>query len=63
VLFRLLPVTSLLAILSLPLFVRAIRASELGIHGQMRAIAKIDLETAELYTAFGMLLTLGLVIH
>jgi 1,4-dihydroxy-2-naphthoate octaprenyltransferase len=63
VLFNILPVTSLLAVLSMPLFVRAIRASELGINGQQRAIAKIDLETAQLYTAFGLLLTLGLVLR
>ena len=60
VLFRALPVTSLLALLSLPLLVRAIRASELGIQGQQRAIAKIDLETAQLHAAFGLLYVLGL---
>jgi 1,4-dihydroxy-2-naphthoate octaprenyltransferase len=60
VLLRALPVTSLLALLSLPLLVRAIRASELGIQGQQRAIAKIDLETAQLHAAFGLLFALGL---
>jgi 1,4-dihydroxy-2-naphthoate octaprenyltransferase len=60
VLLRALPVTSLLALLSLPLLVRAIRASELGIQGQQRAIAKIDLETAQLHAAFGLLYVLGL---
>jgi 1,4-dihydroxy-2-naphthoate octaprenyltransferase len=60
VLFNVLPVTSLLAMLSMPLLVRAIRASELGINGQQRAIAKIDLETAQLHAAFGILLVLGI---
>ena len=55
-----LPPLSLLAMLSLPLLVRAIRASELGAGGQQRAIAKIDLETAQLHAAFGALLVLGL---
>ena len=48
--------------LSLPLLVRAIRASELGISGQQRAIAMIDLETAQLHAAFGYLLVLGLIL-
>lgn len=61
VLFGVLPVTSLLALLSMPLLVRAIRASELGVNGQQRAIAKIDLETAQLHAAFGLLLVIGLV--
>jgi 1,4-dihydroxy-2-naphthoate octaprenyltransferase len=60
VIFRALPVTSLLALLSMPLLVRSIRASELGIQGQQRAIAKIDLETAQLHAAFGLLFVLGL---
>jgi 1,4-dihydroxy-2-naphthoate octaprenyltransferase len=56
------PTMSLLAMLSLPLLVRAIRASELGATGQQRAIAKIDLETAQLHALFGLLLVLGLVL-
>jgi 1,4-dihydroxy-2-naphthoate octaprenyltransferase len=60
VLLQWLPTTTLLAMLSLPLLVRAIRASELGAMGQQRAIAMIDLETAELHAAFGYLLVLGL---
>jgi hypothetical protein len=32
----------------------------LGINGQQRAIAKIDLETAQLHAAFGVLFVLGL---
>ena len=59
--FGVLPTASLLAMLSLPLLVRAIRASELGASGQQRAIAMIDLETAQLHAAFGFLLVLGLV--
>jgi 1,4-dihydroxy-2-naphthoate polyprenyltransferase len=57
-----LPPSSLLAMLSLPLLVRAIRASELGAGGQQRAIAMIDLETAQLHAAFGFLLAAGLFI-
>ena len=60
VLFRLLPLTSLAALLSLPLLVRSVRRSELGINGQQRAIAKIDLETAQLHAAFGILYVIGL---
>jgi hypothetical protein len=48
--------------LSLPLLVRAIRSSELGASGQQRAIAMIDLETAQLHAAFGFLMVLGLVL-
>ena len=62
VLVRALPVESLLALLSLPLLVRVIRASELGAMGQQRAIAMIDLETAQLHAAFGFLLVAGLAI-
>jgi 1,4-dihydroxy-2-naphthoate polyprenyltransferase len=57
-----LPPLSLLAMLSLPLLVRAVRASELGATGQQRAIAMIDLETAQLHAAFGFLLVAGLAI-
>ncbi|HEX9990859.1 MAG TPA: LLM class flavin-dependent oxidoreductase [Chloroflexia bacterium] len=57
-----LPTMSLMAMLSMPLLVRAIRASELGAAGQQRAIAKIDLETAQLHASFGLLLVLGLVL-
>jgi len=62
VLVEALPVQSLLALLSLPLLVRVIRASELGAMGQQRAIAMIDLETAQLHAAFGFLLVAGLAI-
>jgi 1,4-dihydroxy-2-naphthoate octaprenyltransferase len=57
-----LPPLSLLAMLSLPLLVRTIRASELGAAGQQRAIAMIDLQTAQLHAAFGFLLVLGLAV-
>ena len=60
--FSAIPPLSLFAILSLPLFVRALRASELGAAGQQRAIAMIDLETAQLHMAFGALLVLGLAV-
>jgi len=62
VLFNLLPSASLLAMLSMPLFIRAIRNAELGSIGQMRAIAKIDLETAQLHALFGSLLVAGLLV-
>ena len=58
----LLPTWTLLAMLSLPLLVRQIRSSELGATGQQRAIAMIDLETAQLHAAFGYLLVAGLVV-
>lgn len=57
-----LPPQSLVAFISLPLLVRAIRASELGAGGQQRAIAMIDLETAQLHATFGFLLVAGLVL-
>ncbi len=60
VLLHLLPEPSLLALLSIPFLVRSIRTSELGINGQQRAIAKIDLETAQLHAAFGILYVIGL---
>jgi 1,4-dihydroxy-2-naphthoate polyprenyltransferase len=62
VLVGLVPTASLMAMLSLPLLVRAIRASELGASGQQRAIAMLDLETAQLHAAFGFLMVLGLVL-
>lgn len=62
VLFGWLPTTTLLAMLSLPLFVRAIRNAELGVLGQQRAIAMIDLQTAQLQAAFGFLLVAGLIL-
>ncbi len=62
VMLRALPPGSLLAMLSLPLLVTIIRNSELGSAGQQRAIAKIDLQTAQLHAAFGGLLVAGLLL-
>jgi 1,4-dihydroxy-2-naphthoate octaprenyltransferase len=62
VLAGVLPTWSLLALLSLPLLVGIIRASELGASGQQRAIATIDLQTARLHWVFGTLLVAGLVV-
>lgn len=55
-----LPATSSLAFLSLPFFAYLVGNSQLGIQGQQRAIAKIDLETAKLHAAFGILYIAGL---
>jgi 1,4-dihydroxy-2-naphthoate octaprenyltransferase len=55
-----LPPLAMLTMLSLPLLVRAIRSSELGASGQQRAIAMIDLQTAQLHAVFGSLLVLGI---
>jgi len=59
---HLLPVSSLLVLLSLPVFVWVLRASELGATGQVRAISMIDWRTARLHTTFGALLVAGLVL-
>jgi 1,4-dihydroxy-2-naphthoate octaprenyltransferase len=56
------PEWTLLSVLSLPLLVRVIGSSELGASGQQRAIAMIDLQTAQLHAAFGALLVVGLTI-
>jgi 1,4-dihydroxy-2-naphthoate octaprenyltransferase len=60
VLLRALPEGSLLSLLSMPFMVRSISLSELGGNGQQRAIAKIDIETAQLHAVFGILFVLGL---
>jgi 1,4-dihydroxy-2-naphthoate octaprenyltransferase len=60
--FRLLPPATLLAILSLPLLAQVVRSAELGATGQARAIAMIDLQTARLHLAFGLLLVLGVLL-
>jgi 1,4-dihydroxy-2-naphthoate octaprenyltransferase len=57
-----LPRLSLLSILSMPLLVQALRASELGASGEQRAIALIDRDTARLHATFGALLVLGLAV-
>ncbi|MGH2818319.1 MAG: 1,4-dihydroxy-2-naphthoate octaprenyltransferase [Actinomycetota bacterium] len=56
------PEWTLLTVLSLPLLVRVIGSSELGASGQQRAIAMIDLHTAQLHAVFGALLVAGLII-
>ncbi len=58
----LLPLWTLLAMMSLPLLARQIRSAELGVSGQQRAIAMIDLQTAQLHAAFGFLLVIGMVV-
>jgi 1,4-dihydroxy-2-naphthoate polyprenyltransferase len=58
---HLLPVSTLLVVLSLPVFVWVLRASELGASGQVRALSMIDLKTARLHSTFGALLVVGLV--
>lgn len=60
--FGALPPLSLLSVLSLPLLVGTLRASELGAAGQQRAIAMIDVQTAQLHAAFGALLVAGLAV-
>jgi len=57
-----LPIWTLLAMFSLPLLVRQVRSAEFGASGQQRAIAMIDLQTAQLHAAFGYLMVLGLVL-
>jgi 1,4-dihydroxy-2-naphthoate octaprenyltransferase len=59
---NLLPTWTLLAMLSLPLLVRQIRSAEFGASGQQRAIAMIDLQTAQLHAAFGYLMVVGLLV-
>jgi hypothetical protein len=46
----------------MPLFVSALRNSELGASGQQRAIALIDRDTARLHATFGALLVVGLAV-
>ncbi|HEY9151436.1 MAG TPA: LLM class flavin-dependent oxidoreductase, partial [Anaerolineales bacterium] len=62
VLFNILPTAVLLTLLSMPFFVRSIRSAEMGINGVQRAIAKIDLETAQLHAAFGILYVFGILL-
>jgi len=59
---RLLPPTTAIAILSLPLLAQVVRSAELGATGQARAIARIDVETARLHFVFGSLLVAGLLL-
>ncbi len=59
---RLVPATTMIAIASLPYLVRVIRAAELGATGQARAIALIDVRTAQLHLAFGGMLVAGILL-
>ncbi len=56
-----LPTLALLTLLSLPLMAWILRSAELGAEGHLRAISMIDLMTARLHGAFGILLLIGLV--
>jgi 1,4-dihydroxy-2-naphthoate octaprenyltransferase len=58
----LLPPTTMIAIASLPYLVRVVRAAELGASGQARAIALIDIRTAQLHLAFGGMLVAGILL-
>jgi 1,4-dihydroxy-2-naphthoate octaprenyltransferase len=57
---RWLPSTTAIAVFSLPFLAQVVRSAELGATGQARAIAMIDLQTARLHFAFGLLLVVGL---
>ena len=57
-----LPRLALLTLFSLPLMAWILRAAERGAEGHLRAIAMIDLMTARLHTAFGLLLLVGLLV-
>jgi 1,4-dihydroxy-2-naphthoate octaprenyltransferase len=60
VIARALPISTMLVVLSLPIYAWVIRASELGASGQVRALSMIDLKTARLHMYFGLLLVAGL---
>lgn len=55
-----LPLTTLLVLLSMPILVSVLHASELGATGQVRALSMIDLKTARLHMVFGLLLATGI---
>jgi 1,4-dihydroxy-2-naphthoate octaprenyltransferase len=57
-----LPRLALLTLVSLPLMAWVLRLADLGAQGDLRSIAMIDLMTARLHTAFGVLLLVGLVV-
>jgi 1,4-dihydroxy-2-naphthoate octaprenyltransferase len=57
-----LPPTTVIAVFSLPFLAQVVRSAELGATGQARAIAMIDLQTARLHFAFGLLLVAGLLL-
>ena len=52
----------MIAVVSLPYLVRVVRAAELGASGQARAIALIDVRTAQLHLAFGGMLVAGILL-
>jgi 1,4-dihydroxy-2-naphthoate octaprenyltransferase len=56
-----LPTLALLTLFSLPLMAWILRDAERGAEGHLRAIAMLDLMTARLHSAFGVLLLVGLV--
>ena len=58
----LLPPTTTVVLLSLPVLARVVHSAEFGAAGQARAIARIDLETAYLHLSFGALLIAGLLL-
>jgi 1,4-dihydroxy-2-naphthoate octaprenyltransferase len=60
--FGALPPMTLLALLSMPWLVRLLRDSELGASGQTRAIAMIDMRTAQLHSIFGTFMVAGLLL-
>ena len=57
-----LPRLALLTLVSLPLMAWVLRLADLGAQGDLRSIAMIDLMTARLHTAFGVLLVVGLLV-
>ena len=59
---RWLPPATGLVMLSVPYLAQVVQSAELGANGQARAIAKLDLETAHLHLAFGLLLAAGLLL-
>jgi 1,4-dihydroxy-2-naphthoate octaprenyltransferase len=59
---RWLPPATALVMLSVPYLAQVVQSAELGANGQARAIAKIDLETAHLHLAFGLLLVAGVLL-
>ena len=57
-----LPATTMLAVLALPFLAQVLHDADLGASGQVRAIAMIDLETARLHFAFGLLVVAGVLL-
>jgi len=61
VIFKVLPIWSLLVILTLPLAIKNIKNMAMG--DKPKTLAKIDVETAQLHFAFGILLTVSLALY